>query len=48
MEAFERQNQLHDEIENLLKKLETDYTEDLLHKLSDKQHEFEVLDGYNY
>ncbi|MGN8071149.1 ABC-F family ATP-binding cassette domain-containing protein [Mucilaginibacter sp. SG564] len=47
MEAFERQNQLHDEIENLLKKLETDYTEDLLHKLSDKQHEFELLDGYN-
>ncbi|MFI5139692.1 MAG: ABC-F family ATP-binding cassette domain-containing protein [Sphingobacteriales bacterium] len=46
MEAFERQNQLHDEIENLLQKLETDYTEDL-HKLSDKQHEFEVLDGYN-
>jgi ATP-binding cassette subfamily F protein 3 len=47
MEAFERQNQLHDEIEVLLKKLETDYTEDLLHKLSDKQHEFELLDGYN-
>jgi len=47
MEAFERQNQLHDEIENILKKLETDYTEDLLHKLSDKQHEFEALDGYN-
>jgi len=47
MEAFERQNQLHDEIEVLLKKLETDYTEDLLHKLSDKQHEFEVLDGYS-
>jgi ATP-binding cassette subfamily F protein 3 len=47
MEAFHRQNQLHDEIEALLKKLETDYTEDLLHKLSDKQHEFELLDGYN-
>jgi ATP-binding cassette subfamily F protein 3 len=47
MEAFERQNQLHDEIEILLQKLETDYTEDLLHKLSDRQHEFEVLDGYN-
>jgi ATP-binding cassette subfamily F protein 3 len=47
MEAFERQNQLHDEIESLLKKLETDYSEDLLHKLSDKQHEFEALDGYN-
>ncbi|WP_439696137.1 ribosomal protection-like ABC-F family protein [Mucilaginibacter sp. AW1-7] len=47
MEAFERQNQLHDEIEVLLKKLETDYTEDLINKLSDKQHEFELLDGYN-
>ena len=46
MEAFERQNQLHDEIEALLKKLETDYSDDLLHKLSDKQHEFEVLGGY--
>lgn len=47
MEAFERQNQLHTEIENILKKLETDYTEELIHKLSDKQHEFEALDGYN-
>jgi ATP-binding cassette subfamily F protein 3 len=47
MEAFERQNQLHDEIEGLLKKLETDYSDDLLHKLSDKQHEFELLDGYS-
>ncbi|TZF83858.1 ABC-F family ATP-binding cassette domain-containing protein [Pedobacter sp. BS3] len=47
MEAFERQNQLHTEIESLLKKLETDYSEELLHKLSDKQHEFETLDGYN-
>ena len=47
MEAFERQNQLHTEIETLLKKLETDYSEEILHKLSDKQHEFEALDGYN-
>jgi ATP-binding cassette subfamily F protein 3 len=47
MEAFERQNQLHHEIEELLKKLETDYSEDVLEKLSDKQHEFEALDGYN-
>jgi len=46
MEAFDRQNQLHAEIESLLKKLETDYTDDLLHKLSDKQTEFETLDGY--
>ena len=47
MEAFERQNQLHTEIEILLKKLESDYSDDLLHKLSDKQSEFEALDGYN-
>jgi len=47
MEAFERQNQLHDEIEVLLKKIETDYSEDVLYKLSDKQQEFEALDGYS-
>ncbi|MVZ60423.1 ABC-F family ATP-binding cassette domain-containing protein [Sphingobacterium humi] len=47
MEAFARQNQLHTEIENLLKKLETDYSDDILNKLSDKQLEFEALDGYN-
>lgn len=46
MEAFERQNQLHTEIEKLLHKLETDYSDELLHKLSDKQSEFEALDGY--
>ena len=47
MEAFARQNQLHDEIQALLKKMETDYSDDILNKLSDKQHEFEALDGYN-
>lgn len=47
MEAFERQNQLHAEIEILLGKLETDYSPELIDKLSDKQSEFEALDGYN-
>ncbi len=47
MEAFERQNQLHTEIEKLLKKLETDYSDEILNKLSDKQTEFEALDGYS-
>ncbi len=47
MEAFERQNQLHAEIEDLLHKLETDYSDEILNKLSDKQVEFEALDGYN-
>lgn len=47
MEAFERQNQLHTEIERLLEKLADDYSDDLIQKLSDKQTEFEALDGYN-
>ncbi|MEO8795538.1 MAG: ABC-F family ATP-binding cassette domain-containing protein [Daejeonella sp.] len=47
MEAFERQNQLHTEIEAILKKMETEYTDDLINKLSDKQIEFEALDGYS-
>jgi len=47
MEAFERQNKIHDEIEELLKKMETDYSEEVLYKLSDRQQEFEALDGYN-
>lgn len=47
MEAFARQNQLHTEIEELLEKLNTDYSDDLINKLSDKQTEFEALDGYN-
>lgn len=47
MEAFEKQNRLHKEIEELLLKLETDYSDQLLNKLSDKQSEFEALDGYN-
>lgn len=47
MEAFVRQNELHKEIEELLQKLETQYSDDILNKLSDRQAEFETLDGYN-
>jgi len=47
MEAFDRQNKLHDEIEELLKVIETDYSEDILNKLAEKQQEFDALDGYN-
>lgn len=47
MEAFKRQNQLLVEIEHLLKKLETDYSDDIIQKLSDRQTELEALDGYN-
>jgi ATP-binding cassette subfamily F protein 3 len=47
MQAFERQLQLEKEIEEIIHKLETAYTEDLVHVLGDRQHEFENLDGYN-
>ncbi len=46
MEAFKKQNELADEIERLLHLLETDHSEDVLHKLHDAQTEFETLDGY--
>ncbi len=47
MEAFEKENALHDEIEEILKKLETDHSEEILHRLHDLQTEYEHLDGYN-
>ncbi len=47
MEAFERQNELHDEIEEIIKKLEHDYSDQIITKLSNLQEEFEALDGYN-
>lgn len=47
MEAFDRQNKLHQEIEEILKVIETDYSEETLNKLAEKQHEFDALDGYN-
>lgn len=47
MEAFTRQNQLHSEIEEILKTLETEYSDALINKLTDKQTEFEALDGYS-
>lgn len=47
MEAFERQNRLHDQIEDIIKQLETDYSDQIIEKLSKLQEEFEALDGYN-
>jgi ATP-binding cassette, subfamily F, member 3 len=47
MEAFERQNELNDKIEALLKKLEHEHGDKLLNDLHDLQNEFDVLDGYN-
>ncbi|MCZ2140677.1 MAG: ABC-F family ATP-binding cassette domain-containing protein [Bacteroidia bacterium] len=47
MSAFQRQLDLEQEIEKVLKVMETDYSEEVLQKLSDLQTEFDSLDGYN-
>lgn len=47
MQAFERALQLEIEIEQILKKMETDHSDAILNLLAQKQEEFEHLDGYN-
>jgi ATP-binding cassette, subfamily F, member 3 len=47
MEAFEKENKIHDEIEEVLKKLEHDHSEETLHRLHNLQTEYDSLDGYN-
>src|SRR6187549_2802697 len=44
MEAFEVQNRLAKDIDIYLHQLETDHSEELLHKLHDAQSHFEALD----
>ncbi len=46
MQAFERQNFLQKQIDDLLHEMETNYTDDLVDKLGKAQEEFEGLDGY--
>lgn len=47
LKAFSRQLELEQEIEKVIHQLETNYSEDLVHRLGDLQLEFEHLDGYN-
>ena len=47
MQAFERQNALQKQIDDLLHQMETNYTDDLVDKLGKAQTEFEALDGYS-
>ncbi len=47
LQAFGQQLQLRHEIDALLADPALNYDERLIHDLSDKQHELEVLDGYN-
>lgn len=46
MEAFERANFLHQEIEKTLHQMETDHSDAILDKLQKLQSEYEALDGY--
>jgi ATP-binding cassette subfamily F protein 3 len=47
MEAFEKQLQLHEEIETILARLEHEHSDELLHALHDKQTLYEQMDGYS-
>lgn len=46
MKAFQEAINLQHEMDDILKQMETHYTDELLHKLGEKQEEFERLDGY--
>ncbi len=46
MQAFERQNQLQRQIDELLHEMETNYRDELVDKLGKVQEEFDALDGY--
>ncbi len=48
LEAFEEAQKLKHEIDDILKKLETEYTDELVTSLTDKQEKFEALDGYTH
>lgn len=47
MQGFERQLELHHQIEEVLHQMETDYKDELVEKLGELQHEFDILDGYS-
>lgn len=47
MEAFKEAVETQRQLEKVIRKLETEYSEDLVHKLSQLQEKFEHLDGYS-
>lgn len=46
LEAFQETLQLQTQIDEILKQMETDYSDEILHKLSDLQERFEANEGY--
>jgi ATP-binding cassette subfamily F protein 3 len=47
LQAFEKALQLQREIDEIMVRLEYDYSDEVLNALGNKQEEFEALDGYN-
>ena len=47
MQAFQETIKIGHEIDHILKKMETDYTDDLVDKLAKLQDRFQTLDGYS-
>ena len=47
MQAFEAENKLLSDINLLLKKIETEYSDELIEKLTKKQEQFATLEGYS-
>lgn len=47
MQGFERQLELHHQIEDILHQMEHNYSDQLVEKLGELQHEFDLLDGYS-
>jgi ATP-binding cassette subfamily F protein 3 len=47
LQAFDKALKLQIEIDQILERMETDYSDEILNQLGDKQEQFEALDGYN-
>lgn len=47
MQAFKEALKLQDKIESILKKMEENYTDDLVDKLTKAQEQFEMMEGYS-
>lgn len=47
LQAFEKALKLQHEIDEILQRMETDHSDEILNLLGEKQEQFEALDGYN-
>lgn len=47
LQAFDKALKLQTEIDDIIQRMETDHSEEILNLLGEKQEQFEALDGYN-